>query len=373
MRIEIQDPDALRSVPSANLIAHLSANGWIETGVWRERAWIYGKEVDGRPWEILVPMRDTGSGYARNMFETVSVLSDVENRSQMEVFHALAAAGSDTIRFAPIRPKPHDVVSLHRSRHLSTAAYDLLASAARSVEAPAAAFRGRPPAQVSEYLDAVAPVPGYYDDFDLLIHSPVPPQLQLQSDVEPTPPFARRVTRRLSIALSTTELAIGKAIKSGGLQAFDDVVDDGVSANLCSALADLAGLGGIQIGVSWAAVHPGPDTGATYRFRQDAASVLNDARTYLNSRAPRLGENIVGDVVLLTRGPNDKDGIAHIEPDRSDLPSPLAATFDPPEYDKIIQAFRAQTKVMLTADIHTKGRMHELRNPRNIRRLSGSA
>ena len=224
---------------------------------------------------------------------------------------------------------------------------------------------------MSDYLDTLTLVPSYFDDFDLLVHSPVPPKLQ--GSLVPNLPFSRRVTQRLATGLETTEHAVAIAYKDGGLNAFDDSEVLGVSANLCAAISQLAEHGDIQISMSWATIHPSDMEAKTYRFRQEFAEVLNDARVYLRGRAPMIDEDVTGDVVLLKRGPEDFDGLAHIVPDRTDLPDTLAVEFERPEYDTVIQAFQKQVKIRLTADIYTLGRKHELRHPRKIQILADSS
>ncbi len=368
MRVEIRDPAALASIPSANVLAHLKSRGWTEEGNWRQRAWIFGKEVEGRHWEILVPQRDAGAGYARNMFETLRVLSQTEEVSELEAFHRLVSAGSDTVRFSSGSRSAEDVISLHGAMDLASSAYDLLMSAGRSVERPSPAFSGRVPKRVSDYLETVSTLPSYFDDFALIVHSPVPPKLQ--GSLVPMLPFARRVTRKLDQGLKTTELAVSTAMKEGGLSAFDESESFGVSANLCGAIAQLAEHSDVRIDLAWAPIHPSDSPATQYRFRQETADVLNDARVYLRSRAPLLGEEITGDVVLLKRRPEDADGLAHIVPERTDLPETLAVTFEQPDYDTVIEAFQKQVRVSLTADVYHLGRRHELRNPREIRLLA---
>ena len=98
MKVQIRDRDALESLTTANLRAYLEAHGWIDAGHWGERpVVIYGKEHDGRKWEVLVPLRDTASDYAEFMAEAVTTLSEAEDRSQLDVFHDLAGMGPNTV------------------------------------------------------------------------------------------------------------------------------------------------------------------------------------------------------------------------------------------------------------------------------------
>ena len=96
MKVQIRDRDALESLTTANLRAYLEGHGWADAGRWGERpVVIYGKEQDGRKWEVLVPLRDTASDYAESMAWAVTTLAEVEDRSQLDVFYDLAGAGSE--------------------------------------------------------------------------------------------------------------------------------------------------------------------------------------------------------------------------------------------------------------------------------------
>ena len=78
-------------LPACALISFLLA-GTFE-GQWGERsATIFAKEYAERTWEIVVPHHDTVVGYAEGMAEAVTVLAEVEERSQLNVFDDLASA-----------------------------------------------------------------------------------------------------------------------------------------------------------------------------------------------------------------------------------------------------------------------------------------
>ena len=367
MQVEIQDAVALEQIPSSSVIAYLRTHDWQDDGRWGQRGTLYTTEALGRRWDILIPVKDTVPGYARNMFETIRVLSSVEERSQIDIYRNLRAAGADVIRLVASGGDQMHTSSLQRSLNVTTSAYGLLQAAARAADHPAAAYSGRPTTQVSEYMDTVSAFPGDFDEYDLAIHSPVP--VEVQGSLFPAdPPFPRRVTMTLSRALASTELAIGSAVTNGGLSAFDGVVDNGVSANLCDAVAALAGRGsGVTIDMQWAPIRGRPASVIDqFRFLPEAAEVLSDARAYLRQREPYRNEEIVGQVVLLAREIGDQKGRAHIIPEQRDLPSPLAADFDSPEYDSLIEAFRKQARIRLFADIEPEGRGYNLTNPHHL-------
>ena len=93
MKVDIRDAEALSSLSLSALRAYLHARGWREGERWGERATIFAKEAGGRSWEILVPLRDTIGGYAAGMAEAIATLAVTEERSQLDVFADVKAAG----------------------------------------------------------------------------------------------------------------------------------------------------------------------------------------------------------------------------------------------------------------------------------------
>ena len=100
-------------------------------------------EHDGRRWEILCPHRDTIADYAESMAEAIAIFATVEDRSQLDVFHDVAGAGADVIHIRSPNGTANGTLSLRQNAKILNDAYNMLASAARAVENPKAAYRGR--------------------------------------------------------------------------------------------------------------------------------------------------------------------------------------------------------------------------------------
>ena len=116
MLVQIRDRKALATLPVVNLRAYLNSRDWNNAGRWGERpAVIYTKEHGGRSWEVLVPLRDTVADYAESMAESVAILAEVEERSQLDVFHDLSATGADVIRLRSANGRGNEPLSLRQS------------------------------------------------------------------------------------------------------------------------------------------------------------------------------------------------------------------------------------------------------------------
>ena len=369
MLVQIRDRKALAKLPVVNLRAYLNSRDWNNAGRWGERpAVIYTKEHGGRSWEVLVPLRDTIADYAESMAESVAILAEVEERSQLEVFHDLSAAGADVIRLRSDNGMIREALSLRQSASLLNDAYDMLASAARAVEKPQAAYRGKMSSEVAEYLDNVRPLTGHPQGYALTLHSPVPAgigQQDLGDDFHA--PFPRRATNKLAQALVYSSSAISEAVAGDTLEPFKQAVDYGVSANLCDSVAELAKKGrGIAIDLVWADVRPSNIPDSHFQFTPTSADILEEVAKSFRFHEPSYDEQMIAQVVRLEREPEEFDGKAIIVSVRDGRPTRMNVEFQQSVYDIIINAFRDHASISLDGDVHPLGRGYELRNPRNL-------
>lgn len=369
MIVEIRDRDALSSISIVSLRAYLNSRGWADAGMWGERPiTIFAKEHDGRTWEILVPYRDTIGGYAENMAESVAVLATVEKRSQLDVFYDLKGAGADVIRVRSANGFANEPLSLGQSATLLNDAYKMLAASARAVERPQPAYRGKASSNVESFLDKVQALP-IHQGYTLTLHSPVPPEIGDQTDMgdEYYVPFSRKATYKLAEALGHTATAIEEAVAKNTLDPFKVSVDHGVSANLCASVSELAKKGhGISIDLEWADVRPANIPDSHFRFSVDSADILQQASKSFSRNEPSHDEEIVAQIVQLTREPDEFDGRATIVSVWDDRTIRMNVEFDQSVYYTVINAFRDHSTVSLLGDIHPMGRGYELRNPRNL-------
>lgn len=370
MLVQIRDRAALSSLSIVGLRSYLTSHGWSDEGAFGKRpATIYAKEHGGRSWEVLVPLRDTIADYAESMAASVAVLSDVEDRSQLDVFRDLSSTGADAIHMRSANEMLKDPISLRQSAGMYNDAYNMLVSAARAAEKPQAAYRGNISSDVAEYLDSVQSLPSYHEGYALTLHSPVPAGIGIQEDLGDGfhTPFSRRATSTLVRALGCTSMAIEEAVVRDTLEPFDEAVSHGVSANLCDSVAEMAKKGrGIKIDVVWAVVRPSNHPAPHFTFSQNSADILAEAAKSFRRNKPSYGEQIVAQVVQLEREPQEFDGRAIILSTRDERLVRIRVEFDQSVYDKVIQAFQKQWSISLEGDVHPSGRGYEMHNPRNL-------
>ena len=369
MKVEIHDREALESLSLVSLLSYLKSHEWIDDGPWgRGLANLYLKEHSGKTYDIIVPIRDTLPDYAQAMSEAVEAIAAVEERSELDVFYELAGTGADVIRMRAPNRAARGPLSLRQNADMLHDAYRMLASAARAAEKPRAAYRSRPSAQVSEYLDSVQPLPSYYEGHTLTLHSPVPAGIgQTDFGDDYLPPFPRRATHKLAMALTHVSSAIDKALIGDTLEPFERSVEHGVSANLCDSVAALAKRGrGVEIGLSWAEVRPSNVEDSKFKFSDKSADVLTEAAKSFRRNEPSFDEHIIAHIIHLDRWPDEFDGRAVLSSMQEGRLVRIRAEFEQSVYDRVIQAFQEQRAIGLDGDVHAVGNAYELRNPRNL-------
>ena len=369
MIVQIRDRAALASLSIVSLRSYLDSMGWNNEGPWGQRpATIYSKEHGGRTWEILAPTRDTVADYAEAMAEAVEVLAAVEERSQLDVFYDLKGAGADVIRVRSANGLASKPLSLGQRAALLNDAYKMLAASARAAERPQAAYRGKASANVDNFLNRVQPLPTQ-QGYALTLHSPLTPDIGGQTDMGDSyhVPFSRQATYKLAEALSHTETAIEEAVAKNTLDPFRRFVAQGLSANLCASVSELARKGqGISIDLDWGDVRPANIPDSHFRFSVDSAEILQQASKSFDRNEPSHDEEIVAQIVQLAREPDQFDGRATIVSVWEDRTIRMNVEFDQSVYDAVINAFRDHSSISLLGDIHPLGRGYELRNPRNL-------
>ena len=369
MKVQIRDRDALSSVSIVSLRAYLNARAWIDTGSWGGRPIsVFAKELDGRTWEILVPHRGTIGGFAENMAQSVAVLAELEERSELDVFYDLKGAGADVIRVHSVMGPTYEPLSLGQRSALLNDTYKMLAASARAAERPQAAYRGKASTSVESFLNKVQPLPGN-QGYALTLHSPVPVEIGGQSDMgdEYYVPFSRRVTYKLAEALNHASTAIEQAVALDTLDPFKSSVSQGVSANLCASVSELASRGqGISIDLIWAGVRPAKIPDSHFQFTVDSAEILQQASKSLIRNEPSHDEQIVAQIVGLAREPDEFDGRATLVSVWDDRTIRMDVEFGRSVYDTVVNAFRDHSNISLLGDIHPLGRGYKLRNPRNL-------
>ena len=368
MDVVIADAKALRRVTPVLLSTYLNVQGWAREETWKERIVVWSKEMEDGVVELLVPLREQSDAYVVRTAEAIAILAQIEERSQLDVYYDLVGAGADVIRLRPIVAKDQQGWSLNDSADLLGRMKDLLQVAARAAESPGRpVYHGRLSAAVQDYLREVRLLPGYEWGQELTVHSPVPMLYDTQTDMGDLfrQPFSRQVTHALKHGLDEAAKTAEAVIGGEGIDYFEAVAKQGVSANFCEAVAALAHRSkGVEVSVAWAPVRPSNETGGRFSFTESVAEVLEQGAESLRQKHPVLDVLVQGEIVRLDKQSHESfDGHAVMFAELDGRTVPLEVQFDTNDKDEVLRAFRDNRQIQVSGNIYPEGRRRKLRDP----------
>jgi hypothetical protein len=330
MKVQIQDESALRAVRPLDVAAYLRSKEWREVNVSDPLTLWEKLGEDGQPSEVEIPQHPTWRDYSTRVAELLESLAQVEGRSQLAIIRDIAEVSADVIRLRAADNGPNDgTIQVADGLRLWGAADRLMMAAACATILPKRAYPARRPTRAIEYVDGLRFGQSERGSYVITLISPVSP-LFLPTPLiaesgqttfpfaasprlieNPTEPFERKVTRMLATSLSAVARAAQHAIANSSLDAFEEAVTSGVSADLCEGLAQFEGrtaFARVEFRFAWAPARPSPDPLPTIIDFTDATlKVIGQAGRQLRAATPVENFELLGVVVKLTRpgGPGD--------------------------------------------------------------------
>ena len=321
--------------------------------------------------ELLVPSMAL-SDYERRIREILETLSEVEDRDYLSILRDISMSGYDIIRVRLTDPDAGGSVPISGGVSLFQECRNLLLAAACSASRPQRAYRAGRNQEASDYMTTVRFGQTEMGSFIASLLSPVPPNLVGQANLStglPPEPFARRVTRKLVSGLESVKDAVALADRGEGISAFEQNVPQGVSANLCDALAnilDVENRQSVDISVSWSLVREPRDRRAQIVFKETDASVLQEASRILRDRQERSNERLDGYVYALARGQAEHSGRTTLKAVVDGTMSSVRVDFAPSDYSRIVEAHDQRKVVSVEGDLRRDGQRWVLDNPRDL-------
>jgi hypothetical protein len=379
MKASIYDREQLQSLTPTAIAAYLQAKGWHREPSGYEQAELWTLKINrDEPAEALVPTNGNVRDFALRVSELLSTLEYLEQRSQLEIVRDILYAEADVIRLRRLTEAGDaGVIPLVDGVKLVENAIAVMTAAACSAVSPRKVVPSQRPAEAQDYLQHVKLGQTEQGSFVLTIISPVVPLLtpgspNLLEFMED--PFPRRVTKTLASALAATRVAISLETVSDRLGAFEGMVENGVSTDLCEAIAGLLEAAGqhgrIGLDVRWAPALPvTTQKGSSLEFTYEEAPVLTQAARVLRESSPQESISIFGVVVHLSREQHSDNGAVTIhgvvEGSLRKFLVPLSAA----DYEVAIEAHRQKRGVYFLADIAKLGRRYRADNVWGFRML----
>jgi len=362
------------AVPSpTDLAAYLLQQGWsLESA---NVSWaVYSKAVGTEKVMLEVPQQAAAPDYGRAVGLLLEDIARLEKREVSNLLRDVRSSSVDVVRLAIEGSSTRDGrIPVEAGRRVYQAARDLMLAAACSVIDPRPVFAKRKPEEAMSFISRAKFGQTEIGSFVLTMECSIPPRLQqtlLGGDGDPDAPFDRKTCVRLAHALYAAEGATRESAASGKIEPFRQRAKDGVSANLCDAIAevlDATSADTLRASFSFAPNRPlAGEVPRIVAFSSDTAAILREAASRLRDEASYPATEVVGTVVKLDSPDPAVGGNAVIRFDLDGHMRLAKVVLEATAYQQAIQAHGDRALVRCTGDLAREGRSWTLQNPRDF-------
>jgi hypothetical protein len=353
--------DAMAGIDPAGIVAYLQASGWREAGSYG-RAAIWTRPVDGAEAEVLVPVSAELRDYPTRLAELVDTLSTVEQRPASEILQDLRSSWLDVQYIRMMPDGPSGSTPLHEGFLAIKGVHDLFLAAATSAvssERPTV-LPSQKPQQARGFVDQVRLGQTSRGSYVLRVETPLPLEL-----FEP-PVSSREVLLHLYQATSAAHDAAVRSSNKGDSAPFIERVGEGVSANLCEALADIGGQrqSSFDIRFAWAPASPVQLDTPAMRFDRPVIAALKIGAKFLRKFPVTKTATVTGRVVDLHRTPMDRlgrvqvEGVVEATGQRHE--GRVTMRLPPRDYDLAVSAHGSGHPLRVVGELRHTGRQFEI-------------
>lgn len=364
-----------RALSPLELVSYLRSRGWHEERTLGTRGGVWLLSCPGgEEAEVLLPYDLQLADYSTRMREALKALEAVESRPVADIARDVATSGADLLRFRVTGNNSHEgSLPLEAAPVLAQGVHDLLLAAACATVEPRPVYPTRKPAAALRFMQQARFGQTERGSFTLTVLSPVSPQLSLgdTQEAEMEAPFERRVVTTLMEATRVAATAATKATSTGDLRAFQQAVPQGLSANLCEALASLTPFcdpaEGLSVSVSWASSRPGPRNVPTRLSVAPATgAVLAEAARLFRSTTPQPDVEVRGVVVKLERAEAQAEGMVTLLALVEGQPRRVEVRLEAEDYAKAARAHMERLAVGCQGELRRRGNLFRLENARQF-------
>jgi len=375
MKTTIRDRETLESLKPLEIVSYLRSTGWTARRVLPERYSEWTRRNGDDDYQVVVPLARFDD-FALRMGELLSTLEVAEARSQIQILTDLSFSNADIVRISSDVAETADgTIPIQDAVTLVQRARDAVLAAACSAIEPRAYFAPRKFDRALEYVRKVKMGQTERGSYTVTVVSKVSPVLQPPElpagDAEE--PYERRVIKTFGTGLAKIRAAATQAAATGRLDAFEEGIASGISANLCNALVgmieDREFVRGLDFGFSWSRTRPLVQEAIPQHvfISPDSFPVIEEAGRRLREISPQEEFELVGIVVKLDRGIEERVGRVTVLGFIEDRPHNIRLELSGDDYSTAVTAHDERKLIQARGDLFKEGRSYVLKDPRGIR------
>ena len=384
MRVDILDNEIFGSFIPSELERYLAATHWRQIRYEENVVSIWEYETPENKYRVWLPLDPGLADYATAVGRLIRTVALAERRSQLQIIEDLdtvvvgdvirASMWDELNRTSSSIPFSDGLLLLKRS-------YDMTRAAAWATIEKRPVFPYRSPARVINYMKKLRLGQSERGSYLIKIVSPIEPQTT--QPPKPLPgfppqeeqvPFERQVVINLIKSLDALQMVASETQQRGRFyfKPFEEVVDEGVSANLCEAVVgedrNATHYRPIEVSVSWSYVLISPTSVPirTVSFTKDLMPHIAQAARVFRERNPE-EISLRGFVTALSRSQKDEPGVVRVVGYIEGRMRSVRITLVGEAYNTAIHAHENDLQVACEGELTKQGKFYVLRNPVNFR------
>ena len=377
MKVQVIDGQALASPVPRNIRLYLQMHGWQRQTEASAKPDVWTWQTEDGMYEVIAPSSRDARDYRQRVAELLRTVAIAEDRSELDLLRDLTMVSYDIQYVHTHFPSPPGTAPLRDAAEAFAAAQAMLSASTAALEAPRLVLPSRRPSRTLELMQRVLAGPTREGSYVISIWVPVPPRLTQDEDLvlfdDPSEPFEREATKHLNRALAAARAAVSEALNTDdGLDAFVRRESLGISANLCEALANLAGeeAVGFDVQFAWSLERPVAGLEPRVAFNEESIPVLSEAARELRARLPEDEVRLRGNVVRLHREEQLGNGEVTIAGSVVDDPlgkhRRVSLDLAESDYELAIRAHQSFADVEVVGSLIQRGTRTYLRNTRGF-------
>lgn len=390
MKVDILDHDVFNAISPDQVESYLATRNWVKKRLLPNDVSIWDStNGNGRQkFRIWLPETTEFADYSEAMAKVVRVLSQAEDRSQIQILDDFETEGIGDV----IRLRSYDILNRHSGTlqyddgtQLMQQAKEMTVAAAMSARASSisnrnkhvAVFYSGRPRQIQALEHSLRLGQTEHGSYTIKLIVPVSEEEhtdEIRPELSGLPekiPFSRQAVVKLATGLNTL-LDIGRESyrTKYEFERFVEGIRDGVSANLCDAVSNRRYSEQnkpLNVSISWSYLLQSPDQTATLdvEFPPDYMTYFKQASEEFRRREPEIRE-FHGFVKILSREQGSNEGIISLTTSYDGSPRVVRMKLEGDAYQMALNSHNKDIYVAVTGEVERRGRILWLNSPRDL-------
>lgn len=330
-------------------------NNWIQYSVIEDKAKVWHRsESEFDEYELLLPLTKYFKDYQERIEELIITLSNFHKKNIIDIINQIDLQIIDKIK---IQVKYEDVndgtIPITDGLKLFNNVKELLISAALATFKKRKYFSNYRPNEINEYIDSLKLGQTEVGSYVVNVYSPI--QLQANQLFE-SETYSRKVIKLLSQSLKSLKNASDNYKINKKVEIFDNSIDNGVSANLCDAIAEISGerrKRDINFEISYLSLKNEKKV-EKIEIKSNEMEIIETASEYFKQDVLLENHSIVGYVTKLIRDENHNEGNIILKCKINNINKNVKISLNEQDYELAIEAHEKQLELECIGNLHLK-------------------